>query len=66
MYTYYMSLNLEGNSVSPMVNSHVNDKSPENFIAEIKTKYEEHYQTHQFLRTLIGHVQYYLHGRIFV
>lgn len=61
-----MNLNLEGNSVSPMVNSHVNDKSPEHFTAEIKTKYEEHYQTHQFLRTLIGHVQYYFHGRRFV
>lgn len=37
-----MSLNLEGKSVSPLVNSHVNDKSPEHFIAEIKTKYEGH------------------------
>lgn len=62
-YTYYMSLNLEGNSVSATVNSHVNDKRPEHFIAELKAKYEEHYQKHQFLQTLSGHVQYDLHGR---
>lgn len=61
-----MSLNLEGYSVSATVNSHVNDKSPEHFIAEIKAKYEEHYQKHQFLQTLNGHVQYDLHGRRFV